>query len=74
MSAALEACPLIDEVESALQESPHLTNKQLRIEAFNGVVRLEGMVNSYFQKQIAQELLRRVDGVKRVDNRLKVNW
>ena len=43
----------------------------MRIEAFNGVVRLEGDVNTYFQKQIAQELLCRIDGVKRVETGCK---
>ena len=74
MPATLETGSLINDVESALDSSPHLSRRRMRIEAFNGVVRLEGAVNTYFQKQIAQELLRRVDGVKRVENRLQVNW
>lgn len=74
MSATTAAPPLLKEVESAIQQSPYLSNKQMRIEALNGVIRLEGAVNSFFQKQMAQELLRRVDGVERVDNRLTVNW
>ncbi len=35
---------------------------------------LKGTVNSYFQKQMAQEAIRRVDGVELIDNQLEVNW
>ena len=74
MQSMAEASELLDEVECALEQSPYLSSKEMRIEAFNGVVRLEGAVNSFFQKQMAQELLRRVDGVQKIDNRLQVTW
>ena len=35
---------------------------------------LKGQVNSFFQKQMAQEAIRRVDGVQRIENMLQVNW
>ena len=35
---------------------------------------LKGTVNSYFQKQMAQEAIRRIDGVELIDNQLEVNW
>jgi osmotically-inducible protein OsmY len=37
-------------------------------------VRLQGTVGSFYQKQMAQELLRRVDGVERIENQLQVSW
>ncbi|QDT00217.1 BON domain-containing protein [Adhaeretor mobilis] len=58
----------------AIDKSPYLSDRQMRIEALNGVIKLEGAVNSFFQKQMAQEIMRRVDGVTRVDNQLSVNW
>lgn len=68
------ACPLFEQVRGVLTSSPYLSAKQFRIEADGGTVRLEGTVGSFYQKQMAQELLRRVDGVERIENQLQVNW
>ena len=43
-------------------------------EAADGHVVLKGHVRSYFQKQMAQEAIRRVDGVQRIENMLEVSW
>ena len=61
-----------EEVEGAVQASPYLDGRKLRIETESGRVILHGTVRSYFQKQMAQEALRRVAGVQRIDNRLVV--
>jgi len=74
MEAMLTVAPLQDQVKSVLSKSPYLSRKELRVEANNGHVRLEGTVDSFFQKQMAQELLRRVDGVEKIVNQLQVNW
>jgi osmotically-inducible protein OsmY len=66
--------PLADEVQGALSRSPYVSGHQFRIEASEGVVRLEGAVRSFFHKQMAQELIRRVDGVERIENLLQVKW
>lgn len=63
-----------DRLESALAENPHLTGRKLRLEARGGRVVLRGVVNSYFQKQMAQESLRRVEGVGEIENELTVTW
>jgi osmotically-inducible protein OsmY len=44
------------------------------VETADGRVTLKGNVRSFFQKQMAQEAVRRVDGVERIDNLLEVNW
>jgi osmotically-inducible protein OsmY len=74
MEAAIAQAALLDEVHGALSRSPYASPGELRIEASHGVVRLEGAVRSFFHKQMAQEAIRRVDGVQRVDNCLQVNW
>lgn len=79
MEATLAAAPLLnprllDQVRGALSKSPYLTPKHVQIEATDGNIRLEGTVSSFYQKQMAQELARRVDGVDRVENQLQVNW
>ncbi|HEX5103694.1 MAG TPA: BON domain-containing protein [Pirellulaceae bacterium] len=35
---------------------------------------LQGVVKTYFQKQMAQETVRRVAGVEEVENCLEVTW
>jgi osmotically-inducible protein OsmY len=65
---------LLDEVQGALSRSPYPIRDELKIEAREGVIRLEGAVRSFFHKQMAQEVIRRVDGVERVENLLQVKW
>lgn len=74
MEAQLTATPLLDQIRGALKCNPHLSPRQVQIEATGGNVRLEGTVGSFYQKQMAQELVRRVDGVETVTNQLQVNW
>ena len=61
-------------VEGALVANPYLSRRQLRFETAEGRVVLSGTVASYFQKQMAQEIVRRIDGVREVENCLEVNW
>ena len=65
---------LAERVDSAIGASPYLFGRKLRLETDGGRVVLRGQVNTYFQKQMAQEALRRVDGVTEIENRLEVNW
>lgn len=58
----------------ALTANPHLFGRKLGYEAESGVVVLTGKVNSYFQKQMAQEAIRRLEGVEQIDNQLEVEW
>jgi osmotically-inducible protein OsmY len=74
MQAIATACPFFATVHGALTSSPYLSAKHFRIEAADGLVRLEGTVGSFYQKQMAQEVLRRVDGVERIENQLQVSW
>lgn len=46
--------------------------RQVRVDSGDGVVVLTGRVNSFYEKQLAQELIRRCDGVQRIDNELEV--
>ena len=68
------ATSLLHRIGSAIHGSPHLTGHTLRIEMRPGRVVLRGVVPSYYQKQVAQEVVRMVDGVERVDNQLEVVW
>jgi osmotically-inducible protein OsmY len=66
--------PLADRVSSVLERNPHLPHRNLRCEAAEGRVVLRGVVRSYYQKQMAQESLKTVDGVNEIENQLEVCW
>jgi osmotically-inducible protein OsmY len=74
MSTAILSRPLADQIFEALTLSPHVPCQNVRIEAANGRVVLKGNVTTFFQKQMAQEAVRRVDGVEQIENLLQVNW
>ena len=66
---------LHQQVASAIQKSSHLNSRRLRYEAAgDGKVILHGTVASYFEKQLAQETIREVDGVGQIDNLIQVSW
>jgi len=64
--------PLNDRVLIALERSPYLARGNLRFETSSGRVTLKGVVGTYFQKQMAQEAIRYVDGVSEIANELEV--
>lgn len=74
MEATLSPIPLLDKIHGALSNSPYIPARQVRIETTDGRVRMKGTVGSYYQKQMAQEVVLRLDGVEHVENQLQVNW
>ena len=65
---------LTHELQAALGTSPHLAGNRVRIENRAGHVVVRGHVGSYYQKQMAQEALLRVEGVRELRNQLEVSW
>ena len=65
---------LITRVANAIQKTPEVAQRRLRFEAQHGRIILRGTVASYFQKQMAQEAVRHVEGVEMIDNELEVVW
>jgi osmotically-inducible protein OsmY len=63
---------LAQRVDNALITNPYLTGRTLRFETDGGRVVLHGHVSTWYQKQMAQELLRRIEGVELIDNCLEV--
>lgn len=51
---------------------PHLSQRCVAVQANAGTVRLEGTVHSYFEKQLAQEALRSIEGITAIENQLQV--
>jgi osmotically-inducible protein OsmY len=66
--------PLTKRISSAIEHHPHLMRRNLHIEAREGRVVLRGTVNSYYHKQMAQEALRKLEGVNQIENQLEVAW
>jgi len=48
--------------------------RPIDLSAARGVVILQGEVQSYYEKQLAQEVVRRIGGVERVENQLAVAY
>jgi len=72
LKTAMIEIPLDAKVLTALERNPYLARRCLRFETLEGRVTLRGVVRSYFQKQMAQEALRHVDGVEEIANELEV--
>lgn len=65
---------LLLRVDSAIKSNPHLSSHQVFCQEESGIVILHGRVRSFFEKQMAQETLKRLDGVEKVVNELEVEW
>ena len=66
--------PLGDRVHLALERNPYLSRDKLEFDHQSGRVTLRGVVGTYYQKQMAQEAVRHLDGVHEIANELEVNW
>lgn len=49
-------------------------SRPIGIRADHGVVVLHGEVHSFYEKQLAQEVVRHIDGVTRIDNQIEVTY
>lgn len=61
-------------VQKAIARNPHLHQHQLDLTTENGQVLLEGRVQSFFEKQMAQEAIKHIEGVDCIVNQLEVTW
>jgi osmotically-inducible protein OsmY len=60
------------QVDTVVGGNPYFAARRVRVATKNDCVIVEGTVSTYFQKQMAQEILLRIDGIGRIDNRLQV--
>lgn len=60
------------DVRAALLRSPHVQRHEVDVDAVDGVVYLDGKVDSFFEKRQADDLAARVVGVTQVKNRIAV--
>jgi len=59
-------------VHSALARNSYVRGRNLDIEVNEDRVVLKGVVGTYYQKQIAQESIRSIDGVNSIRNEIEV--
>lgn len=74
LTTPLDVNALVQRLDSAIKGNPHLTGHQVFCSEEGGTVILQGRVRSYYQKQMAQEALRNLEGVQRIVNDLEVDW
>jgi osmotically-inducible protein OsmY len=58
--------------ERCLRWSPYLALRSVSCECREGVLVLRGCLPSYYLKQVAQEVVARLEGVETVDNQIQV--
>lgn len=62
----------ITENARRLLEERMMSARQITLEYREGVVFLRGQLPSFYQKQLAQETIRNLDGVEQIVNRIEV--
>ena len=62
-----------EDINDELTESWYLDASDIEVEVNEGNVVLTGMVNSRYDKRLAEDLAEDVSGVKNVENRIRVN-
>ena len=63
---------LLEHVQSTLTRQVHFAGRCLRCEFQDEDLVLSGVVRTYYQKQLAQESIRAIQGVGRVRNEIEV--
>jgi osmotically-inducible protein OsmY len=58
--------------ERRLRSNPYLALKNISCDYLNGALILRGRVENYYLKQVAQEVVARVEGLERIENQIQV--
>lgn len=70
-----EVPSLLDRISAALEASPYVGSGKIRVEpGESGRVRLHGKVQTFFEKQMAQETIRTVAEGQQIENMVEVTW
>ena len=63
---------LEERIGVAADDNPYLNGQAISLDNTSQRVVVRGVVTSYYEKQMAQETLLRIDGVESVENHLEV--
>lgn len=69
----MQAAPLLHRIDSAIRQNPHVLRRRVFLESAQGKIILRGKVDSFYQKQMVQEVLRGIDGIAQISNQLEVD-
>ena len=69
----MQAGPLLHRIDTAIRKIPYILNRRVFLESAHGKITLRGNVDSYYQKQMVQEVLRGIDGIAEISNQLEVD-
>jgi osmotically-inducible protein OsmY len=58
--------------EGCLRRNPYLALKNVSCDGRGGVLVLRGCLPTYYLKQVAQEVVARLEGVEMIDNQIQV--
>jgi osmotically-inducible protein OsmY len=72
-AGGLEDAVITAKVKTAILLNRHLDSFRINVETDGGVVTLKGLVRDAPLKELAEEIARTVDGVERVENRLRID-
>ncbi len=61
-------------IDDAINNCPQTRRRRVNVESAEGRIRIEGSVDTFFDKQMVQEALKRVDGVEDIENLLTVTY
>jgi osmotically-inducible protein OsmY len=67
-------CDIVEQAQERLRAVPYISFQDLRCEYRHGLLVLQGRVESYYEKQLAQEAVAKLEGVTQVVNQLEVAW
>jgi osmotically-inducible protein OsmY len=73
MSSCLDSSGVERNAEDRLRSRLHVEVNRMSCQFRDGVLYLRGRSNTYYQKQLAQEAVRCLDGVSKIVNQIRVN-
>ena len=65
-------CAIAEIAEARFRESSRMALRSICCKAERGVLVLEGQLSTFFQKQLAQEIVANIEGVEQVVNQIEV--
>lgn len=63
-----------ERAEERFRAAPYISFREIRCEYRGGVLILRGWVESFHEKQLAQEAVADLEGVAQIVNELEVTW
>jgi osmotically-inducible protein OsmY len=68
----LDSCRVVAAADECLRKSPYHVLRHVLCVCDEGILFLQGRLSSFYYKQLAQEAVARVEGVKQVVNDIEV--